>query len=57
MFKIVKYLNNVHSDFFRKKPVDISALELLKTRGICFDSNETIDLLLYYRSMEKGEIH
>ena len=57
MFKVVKYLNNVHSDFFRKKPVDISALELLKTRGICFDSNETIDLLLYYRSMEKGEIH
>ena len=57
MFKVVKYLNNVHSGFFSKKPVDISALELLETRGISFDSNETIDLLLYYRSMEKGEIH
>src|SRR5664280_2766969 len=54
MFKIVKYLNNVHSDFFRKKPVDISALDLLEARGISFNSNETIDLLLYYRSMEKG---
>ena len=53
MFKIVKYLNYIHSDFFRKKPVDISALELLEARGISFDSKEIIDLLLFYRSMEK----
>jgi hypothetical protein len=32
-------------------------LDLLEARGISFNSNETIDLLLYYRSMEKGEIH
>jgi len=54
MFKIVKYLNYVHSDFFGKKPVAVSASELLKAKGISFDSNETIDLLLYYRSLEKN---
>jgi hypothetical protein len=54
MFKIVKYLNNVHPEFFEKKPVDISASELLKARNIFFDSKETIDLLLYYRSLERA---
>ena len=53
MFKIVKYLNFVHTDFFEKKPVDISAAELLETRGIVFESKEPIDLLLYYRKLEK----
>jgi len=54
MFRIVKYLNYVHTDFFEKKPVDVSASELLKARGMSFDSKETIDLLLYYRSLEKN---
>ena len=57
MFKIVKYLNNVHSDFFRKKPVDIVASELLQEKGLIFESKETKDLLLYYRHIEKVEIH
>jgi glycosyltransferase involved in cell wall biosynthesis len=54
MFRIVKYLNYVHSDFFEKKPVDVSASELLEAKGMTFDSRETIDLLLYYRSLEKN---
>jgi hypothetical protein len=53
MFKIVKYLNSVHSDFFGKMPVDIAAYELLQKKGLTFESKETKDLLLYYRSLEK----
>jgi hypothetical protein len=56
MFRIVKYMNFVHSDFFAKQPVDISASELLEARGIIFklkDTKDTKDLLLYYRQMEK----
>jgi hypothetical protein len=55
MFKIVKYLNHVHTGYFEKKPVEISASELLQARGIVIDSKETKDLLLYYRAMEKNE--
>jgi Glycosyl transferase family group 2 len=54
MFRIVKYLNNVHIDFFEKKPVDISASELLEVRGSLFESKEPHDLLLHYRMMEKN---
>jgi hypothetical protein len=55
MFRIVKYMNFVHSDFFERQPVDISASELLEARGILFKSKETKALLLYYRQLEKGE--
>jgi len=54
MFKIVKYLNNVHIEFFEKRPVDVSASELLENTGIIFKSKEPVDLLLYYRAMEKN---
>ena len=54
MFKIVKYLNFSHSGYFDKKPVDLAASELLGARGITIDSKEPLDLLLYYRSMEKN---
>ena len=54
MFRIVKYLNYVHTDLFEKKPVDLAASELLETRGIIFDSKEPSDLLLFYREMEKN---
>ena len=54
MFRVVKYLNYIHLDFFEKKPVDFSASELLKIRGITLDFKEPLDLLLYYRSMEKN---
>jgi hypothetical protein len=56
MFKIVKYLNYIHSDFFGKEPVDIAASELLKELGLIIESKKTKDLLLYYRQMEKVEI-
>jgi len=54
MFRIVKYLNFVHSDLFEKKPVDLAASELLKTRGIILKSKDPTDLLLFYREMEKN---
>jgi hypothetical protein len=54
MFRIVKYLNFVHIDFYQKKPVDIAATELLEARGIESELKETKDLLLYYRSLEKN---
>ncbi len=54
MFRIVKYLNFVHSDLFEKEPVELAASELLETRGIIFDSKEPLDLLCYYREMEKN---
>lgn len=53
MFRIVKYLNTVHNGVFEKKPVDISACELLENLGIIIDSNDPVDLLLCYRKMEK----
>jgi len=54
MFRIVKYLNRVHSGIFEKIPVEISASELLGNTGIYFKSKDAIDLLLYYREMEKN---
>jgi hypothetical protein len=53
MFRIVKYLNFVHTGFFKKKPVEVSASELLKAIGIGFESKEPNDLLLLYRELEK----
>jgi hypothetical protein len=55
MFRIVKYLNFVHLNYFEKKPVDISALELLELIGSTPGSKEPVDLLLYYRVMEKDK--
>jgi hypothetical protein len=54
MFRIVKYMNHFHSGQFEKRPVDISASELLINYGIVFESKEPMDLLLYYRTMEKN---
>ena len=53
MFRIVKYLNFVHKDFFEKIPVELAALELLEVRGIKLEKKEPVDLLLYYRQLEK----
>jgi hypothetical protein len=54
MFRIVKYLNWVHLEFFEKQPVDVSASELLENTGIIFKSKDPVDLLLCYREMEKN---
>lgn len=55
MFRIVKYLNFIHKDFFEKRPVNVAAAELLDVQGMTFESNEPLDLLLYYRSLEKDK--
>ncbi len=53
MFKIVKYLNSVHSTLFQKRPVDKCALELLKALGIDFKSDDPVELLEFYRLLER----
>ena len=52
MFKIVKYLNSVHSNLFEKKSVDECASELLKAIGIDFKSDDPAKLLEFYRLLE-----
>jgi hypothetical protein len=54
MFKIVKYLNYVHPEFFEKKPVEISSSELLAMRGDGIDSNDPLKLLLYFRQLDRS---
>ncbi len=52
MFRIVKYLNSAHDSFFRKKPVNESASELLMAIGKDFGSMDPSELLRYYRLLE-----
>jgi len=53
MFKVVKYLNHVSLEIFGKIPVESSAADLLEALGIKMNSKDPVDLLLYYRAMEK----
>jgi hypothetical protein len=53
MFRIVKYLNYVHTGVFNKKTVADSAFELIGISGSQFASSDPLELLLYYRSLEK----
>jgi glycosyltransferase involved in cell wall biosynthesis len=55
MFKIVKYLNFVHSGIFEKIPVEEAAAQLLSLRGDEFESKDATGLLLYYRLLEKNQ--
>ncbi|HEX7494151.1 MAG TPA: hypothetical protein VF346_08020 [Bacteroidales bacterium] len=55
MFRIVKYLNFVHSDLFEKIPVETSASKLLRMKGDQFDSEDPLKLLCYYRQLEKKD--
>jgi hypothetical protein len=54
MFKVVKYLNFVHSDLFEKKPVQIAASDLLLILKIEFITADLVELLWHYRRMEKN---
>jgi hypothetical protein len=54
MFKIVKYLNLVHADYFRKIAVEIAASEMLELREDSFKSKDPLELLLHYRRLEKN---
>lgn len=52
MFRIVKYLNFVHQGHFEKRPVVVSASNLLEHKGIDVKSMNAAELLLVYRSLE-----
>lgn len=54
MFRIVKYLNTVHSGFYKKEPVLVSASELLRETGAVFETDDPRKMLEYYRSLEKS---
>lgn len=57
MFKVVKYLNFVHSDLFEKKPVEIAASDMLLKLNIEFTSDDPVELLWHYRRMEKCNMY
>jgi hypothetical protein len=57
MFKVVKYLNFVHSELFEKQPVEIAASSLLLKLNIEFTSVDPVELLWQYRRMEKCIIY
>ena len=52
MFRIVKYLNFVHTGIFEKKSVIIAATDLLDARSIHLKSDDPAALLHYYRFLE-----
>jgi hypothetical protein len=54
LFKTIKYLNYVHRETFSKMPVTEAAASLLKMTDRQVPSSDTIDLLRFYRSLEKG---
>lgn len=54
MFRIVKYLNYVHQDYFKKSDVEVSACELLDAIGINAGSKDPGELLSLYRALEKN---
>ena len=53
MFRIVKYLNHTHEGIFEKVPVEVAASELLHITGKQVLPGNTLDLLVYYRELEK----
>jgi len=53
MFRIVKYMNFVHNDLFTKEEVDIAALKLLRLVGEDKCPEDSHELLLCYRSLER----
>jgi len=55
MFRVVKYMNHVHSGMLSKKAVADSAFDLLSITGLPFASDDPEELLKYYRSLEKNE--
>lgn len=55
MFRVVKYLNCVHAGMFEKKPVALAAHEYLKEDGIILNTDDTRELLYFYRKLEKPD--
>jgi hypothetical protein len=54
MFRVIKYLNHVHSGTYEKKPASDAAYELLKERGVIKIPDDPGRLLNCYRLMEKN---
>jgi cellulose synthase/poly-beta-1,6-N-acetylglucosamine synthase-like glycosyltransferase len=54
MFRIVKYLNFVHQDYFEKIPVEMAGYELLDAIGIRQELKNPASLLSVYRNLEKN---
>jgi hypothetical protein len=54
MFRVVKYLNHVHSAIYEKKSVPAAASELLIEQGLLEMPQDPVRLLSIYRSIEKG---
>lgn len=54
MFRVIKYLNNVHLSYMEKEPVDVSASKLLKERGIDYFPSDSLGLLQFYRRLEEN---
>jgi hypothetical protein len=53
MFRVVKYLNHVHKEIFRRQNVADSAAALLSSAGHKINSMDPRDLLIRYRLAEK----
>ncbi len=54
MFRVVKYLNQTHLSYFSKENVIISASALLNEYGKGEGLDNANDLLLFFRTLEKG---
>ncbi len=53
-FFVIKYLNHAHLNFFRKQPVASASSKLLKKAGITHPPVDVIDLLKFYRELDKN---
>ena len=55
MFRIVKYLNHVHSGIFEKMDVLSAAKELVQEIGGTFRSDDPADMLNFFRLLERDK--
>jgi glycosyltransferase involved in cell wall biosynthesis len=53
MFRVVKYLNFVHLEIFERKAVVLSASVLLEAIGGDLKSDDPVELLKYFRKLER----
>lgn len=53
MFRIIRLMNHVHNGYMHKKPVNVSAYELLNILGREVKSDDTLELLQIFRLLEK----
>jgi hypothetical protein len=53
MFRVVKYLNHVHTAIYEKISVTVAASKLLNENGMVQTMQDPVRLLSLYRSMEK----